>query len=100
AESSRRGAEPRVVAPLELLEQLGKQLRAVELSPPPVPQRGGRTVDLLRQLLAGEVDVDADPEHDPALARLGQDPGDLAAAAAHVVGELDLRLAPRQPTDH
>ena len=55
------------------------------------PQRARGGVQLGGQLLDAQRDVDADPEHGPALVRapLGQDPGHLATVDEHVVGPLD-----------
>ncbi len=76
---------------LEALEQaLQQRLDRVGLE----PQRAGGLAQLRRQLVEAQRDVDADPEHRPALLRaaLDQDPADLAALRQHVVGPLQHRL--------
>src|SRR5205823_14072069 len=84
AASSAGAADPVVVAELEPLEQLDKQLGAIELEAALDEQRRRRPVDFLRQLGFRDVDVDPQPEHDAALTRLGEHPGHLAVAEEDV----------------
>ena len=51
------------------------------------------------QDVLGQVHVDADPEDDTAVARLGEDPRGLAAFDQDVVRELDLRIEPGDVCD-
>src|SRR5215210_9049870 len=99
AARSAHGAEPRVVAALEPLQELDEQLHAIELAAGLDEQRRGRTVDVLRERLRLDVHVDAGPEDDPPLTSLGQDPCNLSPADEHVVRELQRRVEPRRRAD-
>jgi len=53
----------------------------------------------LRQIRRGHVHVDPDPEHDAAVAGLGEDAGGLASPDEDVVRELDLGRQARDLRD-
>ena len=81
---------PAVVDALESEEQRAEQRGAiVDVAGERAQRRGlGRRVE--RQLVAGLVDVDPDPDDDRPLGELGEDPADLPAVQHHVVRPLDL----------
>src|SRR5215213_9705731 len=94
ATRSAHGAEPRVVATLEPLQELDEQLRAIELAARLDEQRRGRAVHVPRERPSLDVHVDAGPEDDSSLAGLGQDPCNLSPADEHVVREFQSRVEP------
>ncbi len=93
-DSSAVAAHPRVVLALEVVEQRGQKLRALDAASRLEQERRRRMLRALRQLLRRLVHVDPDPEDDPSFARLGEDPRHLPAVDQHVVRPLDRRGDP------
>ena len=84
---------------LEVLEQRHEQLASVDLAVRLEIERARGRVSIGGELVVTLVHVDTDPEHDTSLARLGEDPGDLAPAHEDVVRQFHGRLEPRGGAD-
>ena len=84
-------ADPHVVLPLELEQDRSEEACAADGLPELHEQRGRRTLDVCRQPLGRDVDVDSHAEHYPVFPGLGQDSGQLPPVHKQVVRQLDLR---------
>ncbi len=91
--------DPAIVGCLERGEEIPEQRRTLALDPVDGTQGRRRRPGLGRQLGLGLVDVQADPENDCPLARLGQDSRHLATLDEHVVRPLDAGGAPKRTLD-
>jgi 3-hydroxyacyl-[acyl-carrier-protein] dehydratase len=83
----------------ELIEKRREQLRPIDGRAGLDAQRRRRRVHVRGELVFTEIRVDADPEHDSVVARLGEDARHLASADQKVVRESDFRSHAGLPCD-
>jgi 3-hydroxyacyl-[acyl-carrier-protein] dehydratase len=83
----------------ELIEKRREQLRPIDGRAGLDAQRRRRRVHVRGELVFTEIRVDADPEHDSVVARLGEDACHLASADQKVVRESDFRSHAGLPCD-
>jgi 3-hydroxyacyl-[acyl-carrier-protein] dehydratase len=77
-----------------LFEERHQKAGAVDVSAGLDAQGGRRPVHVCRELVLGEIHVDPDPEHEPVIPRLREDPRNLPAPDQQVVRKQDLRSHP------